>query len=336
MATLETNIQETRLTPTKPPAAIGRDASAIDRQTLNGRTGQPVVGQVLPYDQVIARHARTSFHFASRFLPEQHRRSAVTLYSFFRTLDDIVDDPPSMVSPRQIQIELESWRKWFAAPAYGHAPLEPLGGHLHVIMQRHEIPTEPFLEFLDGLEHDLYEVEIVDDDDLERYCYQVASTVGIAMAYILGATSGEAIRAAIQLGAAMQLTNILRDVGEDLAAGRVYLPTETLKRFGLSRSELERLAAGGCGVDDRFQSMMQSQVELARSWYQDGLAGIWQLPQDTRFPILAASRLYRRLLTNIEKNAFDTLHDSVSTSRVDKIREAFVSYTLTRLWRQDE
>jgi phytoene synthase len=179
------------------------------------------------------------------------------------------------------------------------------------------------------LRTDLHSPAITSEGDLQTYCYQVASTVGCAMAHVLGATSPQALAAAEQLGAAMQLTNILRDVGEDLELGRVYLPISTLSRYDLCRNDLLAMHANG-GPDQRYRTMMRDQVLHARALYEQAMPGIWLLPSNCRLPILVAARLYRHLLTLIEQHDYDTLRQRVSTSRFDKAQEALTCWaTLT-------
>ena len=155
--------------------------------------------------------------------------------------------------------------------------------------------------------------------ELERYCFQVASTVGVAMAHILGSTSPAALRAATDLGAAMQLTNIVRDVGEDLALGRVYLPQSLLHRYDLSPTTLQAMLR--VGPDAGYCAALQSVMSRATSLYAQSLPGIWLLPSRSRLPILLAGRLYARLLPHIERAEYDTLRQRVSTSRRDKLDE---------------
>lgn len=276
----------------------------------------------------MAEHARTSFNFAARFLPPEQRSPATTLYGFFRTVDDLVDERDEEASEDCIRAELNDWRAWLAMPCLIPAPNEPLASDLALVIERHRIPASVFLDLLDGVESDLGPRAISDEDDLEAYCFQVASTVGIAMAHVLGATSKPALQAAEHLGAAMQLTNILRDVGEDLDAGRIYLPEEELNRWGLTQDDLWILRR--TGPDPRFRRFMRGQIERANELYEVGINGIWYLPPESRYPILLAARLYQRLLSIIEENGYDSLRKRAATTRADKVREAFACYALVK------
>src|SRR5690348_10180420 len=165
-------------------------------------------------ESILATHGRT-FHFASRFLAPKTRRDVVTLYAFFRTLDDLVDVPEDGRSLEDVRIELDAWRCWFLGGRSFPSPREPLGSTLSDVLSKHRVPNSIFLDFLDGMVFDVEPHHISSFNELYRYCYQVAGTVGIAMAHILGVHAGQALVAAEHLGVAMQLTNILRDVGGD-------------------------------------------------------------------------------------------------------------------------
>jgi 15-cis-phytoene synthase len=281
-------------------------------------------------DQILATHARTSFNFAARFLPAPKRRSATDLYAFFRTLDDLVDESRPG-DTRAVRRELDDWRAWFSGPRTNHGPREPLASNLARTIETWQVPCSLFEHMLDGLEADLNPRELETDAELETYCYQVASTVGCAMAHVLGASTPHALRAAEQLGMAMQITNILRDTGEDLDLGRVYIPRETLARFDLTRDDLLAMRhSRDRHVDERFQALMCSEIARTRALYEQGMRGIWLLPPDCRLPIMLAARLYRHLLTIIEHNGYDTLRRRASTTRVHKVREAITCWALVR------
>jgi 15-cis-phytoene synthase len=284
---------------------------------------------------LLATHGRT-FHFAARFLSPKHRHQVVTLYAFFRTLDDLVDQPAEGRRIEDIRIELRAWKRWFTGAHSFPAPREPLGARLAAVLAEHPIPTAIFLDFLDGLASDLEPGEVRDFSELHRYCYRVAGTVGLALAHILGINSAQALVAAQSLGIGMQLTNILRDVGSDLAAGRIYLPQEDLARFGSSRTHLFQLLKDQRGPDDRFRALMHYQVVRAHRYYVRGMSGIWLLPPDCRLPILVAGRLYRRILTAIEHKDYDVLRSRAATSFPEKAQEAAIAFTLDRFWRRGE
>lgn len=284
---------------------------------------------------LLATHGRT-FHFAARFLSSKQRSQVFTLYAFFRTLDDLVDIPAEGRQREDIRAELEDWMRWFAGGYAFPAPQEPLGSRLAAILTEHPVPTTVFLDFLDGVASDLEPREFQDFRELYRYCYSVAGTVGLAMARVMGVSSPQALVAAQSLGIAMQLTNILRDVGGDLAAGRIYIPQEDLERFDSSRLHLTRLYQGRHGPDDRFRALMRYQITRAHHYYALGMPGVWLLPRHCRLPILIAGRLYRRILTVIEHNDYDVLRVRAATSIAEKMREATIAFALDRLWCRGE
>ncbi len=215
------------------------DAPARD-QLLHPKHPGLVRDHLTP-DEIITTHARTSFSFAARFLPAPQRADAIHLYAFFRTLDDLVDESPWVTGTMAVAAELDAWQSWLDGTRRDTGPREPLATNLARVIERHRIPVAIFHQMLDGLRSDLTPREIATDAELQEYCYRVASTVGYAMAHVLGATSPQALAAAERLGAAMQLTNILRDVGEDLDAGRIYLPTSLLAQHGLCRADLREM-----------------------------------------------------------------------------------------------
>ncbi len=247
-----------------------------------------------------------------------------------------MDEPAEGRLREEAYAELQAWRDWLLGNRSQPAPREPLGAEIADLITRYRLPIPLFLDFLDGVEGDLMPRQVRDWGELQRYCYAVAGTVGLAMARLLGATSPQALAAAENLGIAMQLTNILRDVGADLVSGRVYLPQDELARFGSSWEHLFLLCKQRCGPDARFRALIRAHIALAHRYYAQGIAGIWLLPQECRLPILLAARLYRRILLVIERNDYDVLRWRATTSLPDKLWEASVAFALDRLWRLGE
>lgn len=284
---------------------------------------------------VLRTHARTSFSLATRFLPPEKRRATTILYAFFRSLDDIVDSDGVNTNVERKLDYLADWHSWALSPQRGG--LRPgLAVVVDEIFERYEIPRTLLTEFIAGLESDVTLRQIETRAEFDTYCYRVASTVGIAMTHVLGARSDNALKAAKALGAAMQMTNVLRDVGEDLEIDRVYIPRTTLETFGLDRHQLRQLRGDHATASQRLEPMMRWLIEENRRQYRNALPGIFLLPPDTRLPILLASRLYRHLLSEIENNGYDSINFRASTSRLDKVRELAVSKAITTLWHIDE
>ena len=311
-----------------------RSMASIELPALRTLAGRFVGRRALDDPEwVLARHART-FHFAARFLPAEKRRPVTVLYALCRTLDDLVDEPGPGWTVEATRAELEQWRRWARASGAGPAPREPLGSQAAAVLHAYAIPSAYVLELIDGLSADLDRPTLMTEDDLARYCYQVASTVGLMMAHILGCVTPTTLVAAAELGAAMQRTNVLRDVGADLARGRLYLPADELARHGLTREHLLALRRTGGGSDDRFRTLMRSQIARARQAYARGLEGVWLLPPDCRLPILVAGRLYERILRAIERNDYDVLCRRASTNRVEKLAETALAASHARWPRQ--
>jgi phytoene synthase len=253
---------------------------------------------------VTARHSR-SFYRASSFLPRDKRRAVRALYAFCRVTDDIVDCPEC--NARQT---LSEWR-------YSALTAEPPIDNLVAVAwadarQRFHIPLRLAEQLIDGVARDLEQTRYATFDDLTTYAYGVASTVGLMSMRIIGYRTAAAIPYAIKLGVALQLTNILRDVGEDWRAGRVYLPADELAAFSLSEDDLARGQ-----VADSWRAFMRFQIERNRRLYAEAWPGIALLNGDGRFAIAAAGDLYRRILDDIEAHDYDvfTRRAYVSTPR---------------------
>ena len=270
-------------------------------------------------ERIIRRHAR-SFYFAARFLPPATRRDVFALYAFYRTVDDLVDCRPPGCSPAMVVEELNTWRQCIHSrtPRQGFHPVFPA---LRAVTEKYAIPRRYLLEVLDGVEHDLYPSHFHTFDELRHYCYQVAGSVGLVMAHVLGAAGDTALDRACTLGIAMQLTNVLRDVGEDLERGLIYLPAEEMSRFGYSA---ERLATRR--VDADFVSLMRMQIARAREYYRGGLEGIGLLPRGARFPILLAARMYGGIMRQIERSGYDVFRARAHTGLPEKLWLAGQSY----------
>jgi 15-cis-phytoene synthase len=292
-------------------------------------------------DVLMSAHART-FRFATRFMPAAYRRSTMDLYAFFRTLDDLVDEHESdSFSIAPIERELDQWEEWFESGLTGEAPRAEIGAALRPLIERHDIPGSLFIDFLSGMRADLSPRTPRTRSEVEQYSYQVASTVGISMAHLFGATHPAAIASATRLGIAMQLTNILRDIGGDLERGRVYLPAELLHRHSIDEETLLQMWQRGEGPDERLRSVVREMIDWADEHYASGIRGIALLPRDVRFPILVAARLYQAILRQLEENELDSLRKRVFTTRWQKMSEAYrcsliLSRTQTRSMQQSD
>ena len=247
--------------------------------------------------RITKTHSRT-FLMASGLLPRDKRRSARALYAFCRVCDNLIDAPQSGGDRREA---LERWRcQVLNVQSSGDDPVAVAWADTRA---RYQIPWRYAEQLIAGVARDVDTTRYQTFDELAEYCYGVASTVGLMAMHIIGFQDSRAIPYAVKLGVALQLTNILRDVGDDWAIGRVYLPLDELVAFGLSE---DSIAAGL--VDDRWRGLMQFQIERTRHLYDEALAGISLLDKDGRFAITAAAQLYRSILDDIVAHDYDVFH----------------------------
>ena len=249
-----------------------------------------------------------SFYFATRFFPPHLARAAHAVYWFCRHTDDLVDEAPSVAVGAAALAEWE--RALNEAWESGWSP-QPI---LHIFVETarcYGIPREYPFELIEGMRMDLSDTSYLDFASLRVFCYRVASVVGLMMCHVIG-FRGPAPAHAIDLGIALQLTNILRDVGEDLRRGRVYLPAEDLARFGYHVADLRAAI-----VDDRFRALMQFQIERAEEYYRRAEPGIALLHTDGQFAVRVAADVYHGILREIEQNGYDVFgrRAVVSSSR---------------------
>lgn len=252
------------------------------------------------------RRRAKSFHLASLFLPPSVRGDVQTLYRYFRWIDDLVDEPaPQDVADLLTRIEFEV--------AAGKTR-DPIVHPTLAVASRYAIPTAVLLEIIRGARLDLEYAHFSDAAEMYRYADLVAGSVGACLCYLLGDPIPEALTAARWLGIAMQLTNILRDVGEDLANGRVYLPLEDLERFGLSVEDLRTPA-----ISRAFGDLMAFEIERARACYDLGLVGLQFLRPSCRPSIAVAATLYAGILTKIESISYQVLDHRAHLTLTERV-----------------
>jgi phytoene synthase len=262
------------------------------------------------YCEQIARREAGNFYHAFRVLPRGQRRAMCALYAFLRLTDDLGDGPGSAQEKRGLLID---WRRRFDRALEGDYS-HPLHPAFHHTVRLHGIPTRYLQEVIDGVEMDLETTRYRSFADLYSYCYRVASAVGLACIHIWGFEDERAKEHAEKAGIAFQLTNILRDLGEDAGRGRVYLPLEDLDRFGYAVESLLRRTRDEC-----FRSLMRFQIERARHYYDacQPLAAL--LPPAGRAVFLVMTRTYRGLLDAIERRDYDVFSRRVSLSHWRKL-----------------
>jgi phytoene synthase len=257
--------------------------------------------------QTITREHSHTFFVASAMLPRAQRKAIRALYAFCRVSDDLVDRAGGDKAGR-----LAEWRQrsLHSQPQAS----DPVALAWADARARYQIPRQYAEQLLDGIASDLSRSRYQTFADLAEYSYAVASTVGLMSMHIVGYSGKEAIPYAVKLGVALQLTNILRDVGEDWANGRLYLPQDELARFGLTEEDVERGV-----VDDRWRAFMRFQIARARQLYVEALPGVMLLHRKGRLAIAAAAELYQAILDDIEANDYDVFNRRAHTTTRRKL-----------------
>ncbi len=244
----------------------------------------------------VARANSKTFYLSSLFLAPEKRRAVWAVYAFCRTADDIVD---GATPPAERLAAIDNWERALLA-AYNGTPDDQIMVALSDAVGRFEIPLEPALDLLRGARLDITVRRYASYDHLREYCYLVASTVGLLTSPILGYSTAAALDYGIALGRAMQMTNILRDVGEDARMGRIYLPLDDLARFGYTESSIFEGV-----VDEAFVALMKFQIERVRKLYTEAEPGIALLAPESRYTVRLALTLYRQILSSIEANRYN-------------------------------
>jgi phytoene synthase len=272
-------------------------------------------------------HAKT-FYFASHVLPRQKRSDAYAVYSFCRYVDDQIDLAPDETARLHAFAEL---RELLDASYSITGKFDSFTAKLPWLpafretIRRRAIPVKYFEDLLVGVEMDRGQVRIKTWEELEKYCYHVASVVGLIMVHVLTEPSPELLKPAGDLGTAMQLTNILRDIREDWQRDRLYLPFDELEKFGLNTEDiaLERMT-------DAFRAMMRFQIGRARAYYSYAESSIAALPNDgSRFCARLMSTIYGAILDEIERADYQVYRGRLRVSFARKLRLAVKSYCLT-------
>lgn len=262
-------------------------------------------------ESMTAFHSR-SFHLASGLMKPEARRATRALYAFCRTADDIVDE-----SGLDASSLLQTWRERSLS---WHPPKHDLVAVAWADARaKYAIPQRYAEQLIDGVARDLYQSRYETFEDLTTYCYGVASTVGLMSMHITGYKSEKAIRYAVKLGVALQLTNILRDVAEDWKRGRIYLPQDELKAHGLNESDIALGVEDG-HYDDRWREFMRFQIARACQIYEDAWPGIALLGSQGRFSIAAAATFYRDILADIESHDYDVFSRRAHVGKWGKLR----------------
>lgn len=259
----------------------------------------------------ISKESKSSFYYAFNLLPERQRDAMNTVYAFCRKTDDIVDD---ISVPDDVKYEkLRKWRIEFEKAFAGKSEY-PLLNKLGKTISNFNIPLDPFFELIKGMEMDLQKNRYKNFDDLLIYCYRVASTVGLMCIEIFGYKNPSTKDFAVNLGIALQLTNILRDLGKDAEQGRIYLPQEDLIRFNYSETNLYNKIS-----DENFKQLMKYEVERARNYFDKATQSLDLDDKKTMFAARAMQHIYYRMLERIIQTDYDVLNNEIKVKKIEKV-----------------
>jgi len=262
------------------------------------------------YCQEKCASSGSSFYYSFLFLPPARRQAIMALYAFCREVDDVVDEcnDPALASTK-----LAWWRMEVERIASKQAT-HPVGLALQAVSPEIEIAPARLNEIIDGMEMDLQQTRYLDFTGLSLYCYRVASVVGLLAAGIFGYRDAQTEKYAHDLGMAFQLTNIIRDVGEDARRGRIYLPIDELKQFNVPAADILNAR-----YSDNFTALMQFQQQRAERYYQEALAHLPACDRKSQRPGLIMAAIYRTLLEEIRAENFQVLHQRISLPPTRKL-----------------
>ncbi|RJG14906.1 presqualene diphosphate synthase HpnD [Massilia cavernae] len=259
----------------------------------------------------------SSFYYSFLFLPQERRRAITALYAFCREVDDTVDD---CTDESVARIKLAWWRTEVQAMYAGtatHPVMQALQPHLAI----YNLEQKHLQAIIDGMEMDLNQSRYLDYTALKNYCWHVASVVGILSASIFGVTNPKTLEYAEKLGLAFQLTNIIRDVGEDARKGRIYLPINELQQFGVTAADLLNARHS-----DKFEALMRFQVERAHKMYDEAMALLPKEDRRAQRPGLMMAAIYRTVLDEIERDKYQVLNQRISLTPIRKLWLAWKTY----------
>lgn len=274
-------------------------------------------------ESVTKTHAK-SFYFAAKFLPKDKQRPIYALYALCRHVDDEIDEITEESSEAEAIQAIEKWQTeleniYALVEKNKDLPAEKTENSVflawHDLLKKYKIPLELPLELMKGVLMDTRIKRYETFDELYVYCYRVASTVGLMSSEIFGYTGGkQTLDYAEALGIAMQLTNILRDIGEDAEMGRIYLPQEDLRKFSVTEEQIFSQK-----YDDNFIALMKFEISRAREYYRKAEKGIPFLTSETRFTVWLALRLYSKILDQIERQNYNVFKSRAHTTKIQKI-----------------
>jgi len=261
-----------------------------------------------------ARQSGSSFYYSFMFLPGDKRRAITALYAFCREVDDVVDE----CTDEQVARTTLNWWRDEVAAIYGGKPQHPVTQALVPVVRQFNLSQEHLLEIIDGMEMDLEKVRYADFKSLQLYCYRVASVVGLLAAEIFGYADRKTQKYAHDLGIAFQLTNIIRDVGEDARRNRIYLPMDELAQFGVTAAEILNAKE-----TENFQKLMAFQIERAQRFYDQALTELPKTDRKSQRTGLIMAAIYQATLNEVIASGCHVLRERVSLGTGYKLWLAF-------------
>jgi len=269
------------------------------------------------YCQQKTAQSGSSFYYSFLFLPPERRRAITALYAFCREVDDTVDEATDQSVAR---IKLAWWRNE-VAQMYSGTPTHPVMLALKPHIQPYDLKQEHLQAIIDGMEMDLDQSRYLDYPNLKKYCWHVAGVVGILSASIFGVTNPQTLKYAETLGLAFQLTNSIRDVGEDARKGRIYLPISELQQFNVTAADLLNARHS-----EKFEALMKFQADRAQALYDEAYALLPKEDRRAQRPGLMMAAIYRTLLDEIERDGFHVLTQKISLTPLRKLWLAWKTY----------
>ncbi|REL33606.1 phytoene/squalene synthase family protein [Rhodohalobacter sp. SW132] len=262
-------------------------------------------------------HAKT-FYMATRFLPNHKQRSIFAIYGLCRYLDDLVDEAEDLIhnhqiTEKEVEQRLDTFKQNLVNSYNGLEQSDPILIAFFDTLKTYNISLELPLLLLEGVKMDLIKNRYASFDELYDYSYKVASVVGLMTSEVFGYSDKKALDYAVDLGIAMQLTNILRDIGEDLNRDRIYLPEDELQEYGISKQSLIRREK-----TPEFIQFMKFQIARARRFYAEADKGVSMLTKDSRLPVLLARENYSRILDKIEENNYNVFNERAYLNSTEK------------------
>ncbi|KAM0959193.1 hypothetical protein ACFX13_025037 [Malus domestica] len=307
----------------REPNTVKKKSLDLDERITEGLNNWDLLNKA--YDrcgEVCAEYAKT-FYLGTLLMTPERRRAVWAIYVWCRRTDELVDGPnASYITPKA----LDRWEKRLTDLFEGR-PYDMYDAALSDTVAKYPVDIQPFRDMVEGMRLDLRKSRYQNFDELYLYCYYVAGTVGLMSVPVMGisreskASTESVYNAALALGIANQLTNILRDVGEDARRGRIYLPQDELAQAGLSDDDIFRGK-----VTDKWQSFMKGQIKRARMFFDEAEKGVSELNSASRWPVWASLLLYRQILDAIEANGYDNFTKRAYVGKAKKLASLPVAY----------